>query len=333
MAEQLNGYQELEEEFEEEARPAAPAVTKRWSVDGAGHGERIDKFVAERMNDVSRTQAQELIDGEHILVDGRKVKANYKVKEGEVITLALPDPVEVTLEPENLPLDVRYEDADVIVVNKARGMVVHPAAGHYTGTLVNALLYHCKDLSGINGEVRPGIVHRIDKDTSGLLMAAKNDVAHRHLAAQLKEHTVTRKYVAVVHGLVEHDLGTVDAPIGRHTVHRQQMAVMKDGRDAVTHFQVLERLPKHTVLELKLETGRTHQIRVHMDFIGHPLVGDPKYGSQKRNKFGHILEGQALHAQVLGFVHPRTEEYLEFSTDLPEEMKELIEHLRRIEDI
>ncbi|TCP52410.1 23S rRNA pseudouridine1911/1915/1917 synthase [Tumebacillus sp. BK434] len=303
--------------------------TMSWTI-GEEAGERIDKLLTGWVSELSRTQVQELIEEEAILVNGSKSKPNYKVRAGDVITLDLPEPAEVALVAEDIPLDVRYEDQDVIVVNKARGMVVHPAAGHASGTLVNALLFHCKDLSGINGEVRPGIVHRIDKDTSGLLMAAKNDLAHRHLSAQLKEHSVTRKYIAVVHGVIEHDLGTVDAPIGRHPVHRQQMAVIREGgREAVTHFQVIERLEKHTVVELKLETGRTHQIRVHMDFIGHPLVGDPKYGNQKRNKFGDIIDGQALHAQVLGFVHPRTEEYLEFSTDIPEEMTRLIDFLRQ----
>ncbi|MFD2171495.1 RluA family pseudouridine synthase [Tumebacillus lipolyticus] len=303
--------------------------TMSWTIEEEA-GERVDKLLPAWVSDLSRTQVQDLIDGESILVNGKKIKSNYKVRQGDVITLDLPDPVEVTLVAEDIPLDVRYEDQDVVVVNKPRGMVVHPAAGHASGTLVNALLFHCKDLSGINGEVRPGIVHRIDKDTSGLLMAAKNDLAHRHLASQLKAHTVTRKYIAVVHGVLQHDLGTVEAPIGRHPVHRQQMAVIREGgREAITHFQVLERLEKHTVVELMLETGRTHQIRVHMDFIGHPLVGDPKYGNQKRNRYDEILEGQALHAQVLGFVHPRTEEYLEFSSDLPEELVRLIDFLRQ----
>ncbi|MBL0388758.1 RluA family pseudouridine synthase [Tumebacillus sp. ITR2] len=300
-----------------------------WTIEEEQAGERIDKLLAELIPNVSRSQVQELIESQHVLVQDKKPKSNYKVKTGDVLTVTLPEPEQASIEAEDIPLDVRYEDADVIVVNKPRGMVVHPAAGHYSGTLVNALMFHCKDLSGINGEVRPGIVHRIDKDTSGLLMAAKNDVAHRHLAEQLKEHTVTRKYLAVVHGVIQHDLGTVDAPIGRHPVHRQQQAVLREGgREAITHFQVIERLPNHTVVELKLETGRTHQIRVHMDFIGHPLVGDPKYGNQKRNRFGDIVDGQALHAQVLGFVHPRTGEYLEFSTDVPEELQKLIDFLR-----
>ncbi|PWK12867.1 RluA family pseudouridine synthase [Tumebacillus permanentifrigoris] len=324
----MSQSQQADLQLETEEQELEPTFT--WTVEEEHAGERADKLITERVSEVSRSQVQELIEQEQVLVNDKKIKANYKVKTGDVVALTLPAPVEVKLEPEDIPLDVRYEDADVIVVNKARGMVVHPAVGHYSGTLVNALMFHCKDLSGINGEVRPGIVHRIDKDTSGLLMAAKNDNAHRNLSHQLKEHTVTRKYLAIVHGVIAHDLGTVDAPIGRHTVHRQQMAVLREnGREAVTHFQVLERLPKHTVVELKLETGRTHQIRVHMDFIGHPLVGDPKYGNQKRNRYGHLIEGQALHAQVLGFEHPRTGEYLEFSTDIPEEMQKLIDFLRQ----
>ncbi|HEU4963735.1 MAG TPA: RluA family pseudouridine synthase [Bacilli bacterium] len=304
-----------------------------WEIENETAGERIDKLIPERHGEFSRSQVQGMIDEELVLVNGKKIKSNYKVRKGDVVTVIVPQPESMELEPEDIPLEILYEDGDVIVVNKPRGMVVHPAAGHWSGTLVNALLYHCKDLSGINGEIRPGIVHRIDKDTSGLLMVAKNDMAHRHLSAQLKEHTVTRKYVAVVYGVVEHDLGTIDAPIGRHAVHRQQMAVLREGgREALTHFHVIERLPKHTVCELKLETGRTHQIRVHMEFIGHPLVGDPKYGSQKRNnRYAAILEGQALHAQVLGFVHPRTGEYLEFSTDLPQELVTLIDFLRQEE--
>ncbi|MNZ94466.1 Ribosomal large subunit pseudouridine synthase D [compost metagenome] len=222
-------------------------------------------------------------------------------------------------------MDVYYEDADVIVVNKQRCMVVHPAPGHASGTLVNALMYHCKDLSGINGELRPGIVHRIDKDTSGLLMAAKNDKAHASLAAQLKDHSVTRKYVALVHGHVNHDQGTVDAPIGRDPHDRKMYTVQeRNSKHAVTHFQVLERFGDYTLLELKLETGRTHQIRVHMKFIGHPLVGDPLYGRSK----GIKMDGQALHAAVLGFIHPTTGEYMEFSAPIPEDMEHVLHSLR-----
>jgi 23S rRNA pseudouridine1911/1915/1917 synthase len=235
--------------------------------------------------------------------------------------------VELNIEPEPIPLDIVYEDADVIVVNKPRGMVVHPAPGHYTGTLVNALLHHCRDLSGINGVLRPGIVHRIDKDTSGLLMAAKNDKAHLSLAGQLKAHTVTRKYIAVVHGNVAHDRGTIDAPIGRDPSDRQRFTVTgKNGKEAVTHFIVLDRIQDYSVLELKLETGRTHQIRVHMKYIGHPLVGDPMYGRSK----GNPIDGQALHAGVLGFAHPADGRYLEFAAELPEDMKHLLDVLRTL---
>lgn len=293
-------------------------------------GERIDRFLAERIADMSRSQIQSLIEDGAVLVHNKQVKSNYKLRRGDEVTVTLPEPEPTEVEPENIPLDIVYQDSDVVVVNKPRGMVVHPAAGHMKGTLVNALLYHCKDLSGINGVLRPGIVHRIDKDTSGLMMAAKNDKAHQSLAEQLKAHTVTRKYIAIVHGVVNHDLGTVDAPIGRHPVHRLRMAVVKSGgRHAVTHFAVSERFKQYTLLECKLETGRTHQIRVHMDFIGHPLAGDPVYGPKRTLS----IDGQALHAQVLGFDHPGTGEYLEFTSDLPHDITRLIEELRRSDDL
>ncbi len=239
--------------------------------------------------------------------------------------MTVPEPAVVEIMPEDIPLDIAYEDSDVVVVNKPRGMVVHPAPGHASGTLVNALMHHCKDLSGINGELRPGIVHRIDKDTSGLLMAAKNDKAHASLAAQLKDHGVTRKYVALVHGNVSHDQGTVDAPIGRDPFDRKMYTVTeRNSKHAVTHFAVLERFGDYTLLELQLETYRTHQIRVHMKFIGHPLVGDPVYGRSK----GIKMDGQALHAKVLGFIHPSSGEYLEFTADIPQDMEELLASLR-----
>lgn len=286
---------------------------------------RIDKFIAEQLPDVSRSQVQLWIGDGKVLVNGQVVKANYKLNVGDHIELSVPEPEAVDLQPEPIPIEVVYEDRDVIVVNKQRGLVVHPAPGHSSGTLVNALMYHCKDLSGINGELRPGIVHRIDKDTSGLLMAAKNDKAHASLAAQLKEHSVTRRYIALVHGNLSHDQGTVDAPIGRDTNDRKMFAVTeRNSKHAVTHFMVLERFGDYTLLELKLETGRTHQIRVHMKFIGHPLVGDPMYG---RNK-GIRMDGQALHAAVLGFIHPSSEEYLEFSAPLPEDMEDVLSSLR-----
>jgi 23S rRNA pseudouridine1911/1915/1917 synthase len=240
------------------------------------------------------------------------------------IEIKIPDPEVLDVIPEEMDLDIYYEDGDVIVVNKPKGMVVHPAAGHVTGTLVNGLMAHCKDLSGINGILRPGIVHRIDKDTSGLLMVAKNDHAHEHLVNQLVEKTVTRKYKALVHGNISHDHGTIDAPIGRDSKDRQSMSVVENGKHAVTHFHVIERFKDYTFVECQLETGRTHQIRVHMKYIGFPLVGDPKYGPRKTLDLG----GQALHAAVLGFVHPVTDKYLEFEAPLPEEYEQLLKHLR-----
>jgi 23S rRNA pseudouridine1911/1915/1917 synthase len=253
------------------------------------------------------------------------VKANYKVSQGDRIALTIPAPSVVEIVPEDIPLDIAYEDRDVIVVNKPRGMVVHPAPGHVSGTLVNALMHHCKDLSGINGELRPGIVHRIDKDTTGLIMAAKNDKAHASLAAQLKEHSVNRRYLALVHGNISHDQGTIDAPIGRDPQDRKMYTVTdRNSKHAVTHFTVVERFGDYSLLELKLETGRTHQIRVHMKYIGHPLVGDPVYGKSK----GIKLNGQALHAAVLGFVHPASGQYLEFSAPMPEDMEELLTILK-----
>ncbi|MDP4096914.1 RluA family pseudouridine synthase [Paenibacillus sp. P96] len=296
-----------------------------WTVDPAAAKNRIDKYIADRMTDVSRSQIQLWIGDGRVLVNGAAVKANYKVLENDRIELSVPEPESVDIAPENIPLDVVYEDSDVIVVNKPRGLVVHPAPGHASGTLVNALMYHCRDLSGINGELRPGIVHRIDKDTSGLLMAAKNDKSHASLAAQLKEHSVNRRYVALVHGNLSHDQGTVDAPIGRDAGDRKMFTVTdRNSKHAVTHFLVLERFGDYTLLELKLETGRTHQIRVHMKFIGHPLVGDPLYGRSK----GIRMDGQALHAAVLGFVHPVTGDDLEFNAPLPQDMEDVLASLR-----
>ena len=297
-----------------------------WDVPEEEAGERIDKTVTDRLGDgFSRSQVQQWIRDGLVTVNGVAVKPNYKTAAGDWIAVRIPDPVELDVAPEPIPLDVVYEDRDVIVVNKPRGMVVHPAPGHLSGTLVNALLHHCRDLSGINGVLRPGIVHRIDKDTSGLLVAAKNDVAHAALAEQLKHHTVTRKYIAIVHGNVPHDRGTVDAPIGRDPQDRKLFTVIhKNGKRAVTHFTVTERFGDFTMLELRLETGRTHQIRVHMKFIGHPLVGDPLYGRNRRK----LMEGQALHAAVLGFTHPRSGTYMEFEAPLPEDMRALADFLR-----
>lgn len=286
-------------------------------------GERIDKVVSKLNKEWSRSQVQQWIKEGHIKVNGEAVKPNFKCPREAVIEVSIPEPEELDAEPEDLNLDIAYEDGDVIVVNKPKGMVVHPAPGHYSGTMVNGLMYHCKDLSGINGVLRPGIVHRIDKDTSGLLMVAKNDMAHEHLVNQLVEKSVTRKYTAIVHGLIPHEYGTIDAPIGRDPKDRQSMTVVDNGKQAVTHFRVLDRYKDFTLVECELETGRTHQIRVHMKYIGFPLAGDPKYGPRKTLS----LEGQALHAGVLGFVHPRTEEYMEFHAELPSEFTKLVKHL------
>ncbi|MGG1637844.1 RluA family pseudouridine synthase [Paenibacillus sp. FSL K6-3182] len=298
-----------------------------WIVEAEQSGERVDKFVTDSIDDqgVSRTQVQEWIKAGAVQVDNKVAKANLKVAEGNRVVLIIPEPEEAAIVPENIPLEVIYEDSDLIVINKKRGMVVHPAPGHSSGTLVNALMYHCKDLSGINGMIRPGIVHRIDKDTTGLLMAAKNDLAHVSLAEQLKEHTVTRKYIALVHGNLPHDQGTIDAPIGRDLNDRKLFTVTEhNSRHAVTHFHVLERLGDYTIVELQLETGRTHQIRVHMKYIGHPLAGDPVYG---RNKTV-ALKGQALHATLLGFTHPRSGERLEFEMPLPADFENVLSSLR-----
>jgi 23S rRNA pseudouridine1911/1915/1917 synthase len=290
------------------------------------HLERIDKMLSSVNEEWSRSQVQQWIKDGMVTVNGQAVKGNYKVKEGDTITVQVPEPEPLDVLPEKMDLDIYYEDADVLVVNKPRGMVVHPAPGHVSGTLVNGLLYHCKDLSGINGVMRPGIVHRIDKDTSGLLMVAKNDLAHESLVNQLVEKTVTRRYKAIVHGVIGHDKGTIDAPIGRDKTDRQSMTVTEENsKHAVTHFQVLERFRDFTYIECQLETGRTHQIRVHMKYIGYPLAGDPKYGPKKTLP----IDGQALHAGILGFTHPRTGEYLEFEAPLPKEMVDLLEYLRK----
>lgn len=297
-----------------------------WNIEPSDAGERVDKYITLQNEDWSRSQVQAWIKEGRVTVGGEPVKNNYKLQVEDELTLRVPPPREMTILPEPMPLDIVYEDSDVVVVNKPRGLVVHPAPGHYSGTLVNGLLAHCKDLSGINGVLRPGIVHRIDKDTSGLLMVAKNDKAHMSLAAQLKEHSVNRKYVAIVHGVIPHEMGTIEAPIGRDPKNRQQMAVVfENSKPAVTHFVVLERFKNYTLVELKLETGRTHQIRVHMKYIDHPLAGDPKYGPKQTLD----LDGQALHAKTLGFVHPRTGERLEFEAPLPDEMEQVIHFLRQ----
>ncbi|HCF54493.1 MAG TPA: RluA family pseudouridine synthase [Bacillus sp. (in: Bacteria)] len=287
--------------------------------------ERIDKFVAGINNEWSRTQVQQWIKDDVVTVNGKAVKGNYKVKEEDEITVTISEPEELDIQPEDLNLEIYYEDADVLVVNKPRGMVVHPAPGHTSGTLVNGLMHHCTDLSGINGVMRPGIVHRIDKDTSGLLMVAKNDMAHESLVNQLVAKTVTRRYKAIVHGVIPHDKGTIDAPIARDKKERQSMTVDENGKNAVTHFQVLERFKDFTLVECRLETGRTHQIRVHMKYIGYPLAGDPKYGPKKTLD----MNGQALHAGILGFDHPRTGEYIQFEAPIPEVFEDVLNILRK----
>jgi 23S rRNA pseudouridine1911/1915/1917 synthase len=295
-----------------------------YTVQADDQGLRIDKIIANINEEWSRTQVQQWIKEGHVLVNNKNVKTNYKCHAGDELTIDIPEPEILDVLPEKMDLDIYYEDRDVLVVNKPKGMVVHPAPGHLSGTLVNGLMYHCKDLSGINGVLRPGIVHRIDKDTSGLLMVAKNDFAHESLVNQLVNKTVLRKYKAIVHGNIPHDYGTIDAPIGRDPKDRQSMTVVDNGKHAVTHFQVLERFGDFTFIECQLETGRTHQIRVHMKYIGYPLAGDPKYGPKKTLD----IKGQALHAGVLGFHHPRTGEFLQFEAPLPPEFEAILAALR-----
>lgn len=283
---------------------------------------RIDKQLGHHFSQYSRSQLQRWIEDGHVQVNGQSVKPKYKLAAGDVVTIEPEKPKKIDLVPENIPLDIVYEDDDVIVVNKPQGMVVHPAPGHPDHTLVNALLYH-SPLSTINGEFRPGIVHRIDKDTSGLLMVAKNDMAHRSLAAQLKAKTNEREYVALVHGVIKEDQGTVDAPLGRSPKDRKKQAVVADGRHAVTHFRVLRRYRHYTLVACRLETGRTHQIRVHMKYIGHPLAGDPLYGPRKTLPGN----GQYLHARLLGFKHPQTGEQLTFTAPLPPYFQQMLDKL------
>lgn len=298
-------------------------------IDDNSSKTRIDKFLAENIPDTTRSALVSLIDNDNVKVNGNSINKNYKLKSGDNIEVTVPDPVEYEAKAENIPLDIVYEDDDLIVVNKPKGMVVHPAAGNYEGTLVNALLYHCKDnLSGINGVLRPGIVHRIDKNTSGLLIVAKNDNSHRFLAEQIKEHSFTREYEAVVFGNIKDDKGTIDAPIGRHPVDRKRMTVTeKNSKNAVTHYEVIERYKGYTYVKCKLETGRTHQIRVHMAYIGHPVSGDDVYGvkSEKVNFYG-----QCLHARKIGFIHPVSKKYMEFNSELPDYFKDFLEKLKRI---
>lgn len=290
--------------------------------------ERVDK-VAARLEDVSRSYIQNLILDECVLLNGIPCRANARVKENDHLELNYDDQIELETQPQNIDLDIRYEDQDVIVINKPKGMIVHPTLANQKDTLVNALLYHCKDLSGINGVLRPGIVHRIDKDTTGLLIVAKNDKAHLSLAEQLKTKTVSRLYYALVHGVMEHDYGTIDAPIGRDPKDRQKMCVTaKNSKEAVTHFKVIERFKKYTLVECSLETGRTHQIRVHMQYIGHPVMGDPKYSYRKTRECG----GQMLHAHQLTFVHPSTHEKVVVEAPLPKQFVDILDELRSEED-
>lgn len=290
-------------------------------------GERLDKFIADN-SDISRSYAAKLCEDGLVMLGGKLLAKKYKITGGEEIEIDVPKPEELSIEPENIPLDIVYEDSDVIVVNKPQGLCVHPAPGNESGTLVNGLVYHCGgELSAINGVIRPGIVHRIDKDTSGLLIVAKNNEAHLKLSEQLKERKAMRKYVALVNGNIKEEGGTINKPIARNPVDRKKMAVVQGGREAITHFNVLERFGQYTLVECILETGRTHQIRVHMTSIGHSIVGDPLYGI-KKEKFN--LQGQLLHAKTIGFVHPTTGEMMEFSSEIPEYFQKVLEKLRKI---
>lgn len=290
---------------------------------------RIDRFLANQLADVSRSYIQKLIKDKQVMVNNSPVKSNYKVSAGEEVKVSIPELTEPDIAAEDIPLDILYEDSDILIVNKPKGMVVHPSAGHYSGTLVNALMHYCKDdLSGINGVMRPGIVHRIDMDTTGSLLVCKNDIAHQKLADQLKIHDIKRVYHAIVHGVIKEDEGTVEGPIGRHPVDRKKMSINhKNGKPAVTHYKVLKRFSNYTYIECQLETGRTHQIRVHMASIHHPLVGDIVYGPAK---CPFKLQGQTLHAKILGITHPRTNEYIEVDAPLPEYFVKLLDKLDKI---
>lgn len=288
-------------------------------------GARIDKWLSDNIDDLSRSSIQKLLKDKNILINSQAVSKNYKLQTNDVIDINIPEPKELDVTPQNIPVDIVYEDDDLLVVNKPKGMVVHPAAGNPDGTLVNALLYHCKGrLSSINGVIRPGIVHRIDKYTSGLLIVAKTDKAHTHLAKQIKEHSFKREYVGIVFGRMSDEDGTVSAPIGRHKFNRKKMCVTdKNSKNAVTHYKVLETFDKYSLLKFNLETGRTHQIRVHMSYIGHPILGDDVYGKSFKG-----IDGQCLHAKKIGFIHPTTEEYMEFDSELPEYFENILKKVR-----
>ncbi|WP_110952898.1 RluA family pseudouridine synthase [Anaerosinus massiliensis] len=290
--------------------------------------ERIDMFLVKKLQNLSRSHIQKMIADGWIKVNQKEVKANYKLRKSDTVEFILPEAKQTEIVAEDIPLHILYEDQDVIVINKRRGMVVHPATGIYTGTLVNALLAHCKDLSGINGEIRPGIVHRLDKDTSGVMIAAKNDIAHISLAEQIKNKTAIRQYLAIVHGNIKEEQGIIDGAIGRDAKDRKKMAIVfENGKPAVTKFKVVERFGNYTLVQCKLMTGRTHQIRVHMTYIGHPLVGDPKYGGVKSS---FKISGQALHSKSLTFIHPTTKQEMFFSAPLPEDMERILKNIRRI---
>lgn len=299
---------------------------EKYIVNDELQNTRIDKYLSSLFDDTSRTYIQKLIKDGNILVNGNVCKPNYKLQSGDEIDVTIPEPVVANITPEDLPIDIIYEDSDVLIVNKGKDMIVHPAPGHYSGTLVNAIMFHCRDnLSQINGVMRPGIVHRIDKDTTGALVICKNDISHNFIAEQLKAHSITRKYVGIVQGIIKDDEGTINAPIGRHPINRKEMAInYKNGKEAVTHYKVLKRFSKYTYVEFQLETGRTHQIRVHMLSINHPLLGDEVYN---HNKCPYKLQGQCLHAKKIGFVHPTTKEYVEFEAPLPEYFTKLLENV------
>ncbi|CQR74595.1 Ribosomal large subunit pseudouridine synthase D [Sporomusa ovata DSM 2662] len=309
-----------------EQNEKANSSTSNFIATTEEEGTRLDVLLAGRFRELSRSHLQKLIADGVIIVNGKQVKANYKTQANDAIRVTIPEAKPVEILAENIPLDVLYEDKDIIVVNKPRGMVVHPAVGNYQGTLVNALLDHCQDLSGINGEIRPGIVHRLDKDTSGVMVAAKNDHAHLNLAEQIKTRTASRKYLAIVHGNIAEEQGIINAPLGRHAADRKKMTVtFSNSKEAITRFRVIERFTNFTLVECKLQTGRTHQIRVHMQYIGHPVVGDPKYGPEKKQ---FAIKGQALHSAELSLKHPVTGEDMLFFAPLPSDMTDILNRLQ-----